>query len=182
MLITHLGLTENIQHLKKSDSFVLDPEGNIMWRVVNDDVIGGLSFSQLQRTTQNKSWIFKGTLSRANNGGFASIRINNRDNNLTNFSGIEIKVRGDGKQYGLSLYEDHYFTGFFYHQSFITRREVWMVVQFNFDHFLPKYFGRPFDYVRKVDRSQIKEIALMIGDKQAGEFQLEIAWIKLIPR
>jgi len=181
MSITNLGQIEKLQSSKNFNVFLLDPAGKIEWRVVNDDVMGGFSRSYLERSAQNNSWIFKGNLSLADNGGFTSIRSMKKDYDFINYKGIEVKVRGDGKKYGLLLNEDHHFTGFYYHHSFITRCDDWMVIQFDFDHFSTKYFGRPFDYKRKVDRSQIKEISLIISDKQEGEFQLEIAWIKLLP-
>jgi hypothetical protein len=141
--------------------------------------MGGLSESTLRRSTQNESWIFRGNLSLENNGGFASIRSPQKEYDFRNFRGIEIKVRGDGKDYGISLSEDYYFTGFYYHYSFSTRPDEWMTIQLNFDQFLPQYFGKPFEYSRKVDLDEIKEISLIIGEKQSGPFQIEFDSIKL---
>jgi len=182
MSMTNLGLSEIRPQQKISDEYLLDPNGKIVWNIVNDDVMGGVSRANFVHNERDKYWTFQGNISLANNGGFASIRIKPDHIDYSQFKGIELKVRGDGKTYGVSLNEDHYFTGFYYHHSFTTRREDWMIVRIDFDLFSPKYFGRPFDYQRKVDRTQIKEISLMISDKQEGEFHLEIAWIKLLPR
>jgi hypothetical protein len=179
MTYANLGIADKNSVVKKEDIYLIDSTETTQWRIVNDDVMGGLSESKLKRSGKNDSWIFKGTLSLQNNGGFASIRSPQKEYDFRNFKGIEIKVRGDGKDYGISLSEDYYFTGFYYHFSFSTRPNDWMILQINFDQFLPQYFGRPFEYSRKIDLDEIKEISLIIGDKQSGPFQFEIDYIKL---
>ncbi len=49
-----------------------------------------------------------------NNGGFASLRSPVKNYNFENFSGIEIKIKGDGKRYSISMKETTYFSGYFY--------------------------------------------------------------------
>ena len=44
------------------------------WRIVNDDVMGGISTSELY-LNDDKNLIFNGNLSLENNGGFASSRM-----------------------------------------------------------------------------------------------------------
>jgi hypothetical protein len=182
MTLLNLGHGEDYSRVKKADTFLLNNSVTTDWRIVNDTVMGGQSTSQLKRSPQDDTWIFVGKLSLENNGGFASIRSPQEEYDFRDYKGIEIKVRGDGKNYGISLSEDYNFTGFYYHYSFSTRPNDWMIHQLNFDQFKPQYFGKHFEYSRKVDLDDIKEIALIIGDKQSGSFQLEIAWIKLIPR
>lgn len=182
MTLLNLGHGDDFSPAKKADTFLFNNSVTTNWRIVNDDVMGGQSISQLKRNPQDETWIFEGNLSLENNGGFASIRSPQKEYDFRDYKGIEIKVRGDGKNYGISLSEDYYFTGFYYHYSFATRPNNWMIYQLNFDQFKPQYFGKPFEYSRTVDLDDIKEISLIIGDKQRGNFQLEIAWIKLIPR
>jgi len=182
MTLVNLGLGEDYVQIKKGDIFLFNNSMTTDWRIVNDNVMGGQSTSQLKRNTEDETWVFEGNLSLENNGGFASIRSPQKGYDFRDFKGIEIKIRGDGKNYGISLSENYYFTGFYYHYSFSTHPNEWMIYQLNFDQFKPQYFGRPFEYSRQVDLDDIKEISLIIGDKQNGPFQLEIAWIKLIPR
>ena len=51
------------------------------WAIVNDDVMGGVSTSNLSLNDQ-KNLIFNGNLSLANNGGFASSRMIMSDEDL----------------------------------------------------------------------------------------------------
>ena len=181
MTISHAGLSQNKALPKKSDTFLFDLNAQNIWRVVNDDVMGGLSKSELIRIDKNKFYTFRGDISLDNNGGFASIRSPQKEYNFRNYKGIEIKFRGDGKIYGITLSEDYRFTGFYYHHSFLTRIDEWSILQIDFNHFLPEYFGKPFEYSRKVDVEDIKEISVVISDKQEGSFKLDIDYIKLIP-
>jgi hypothetical protein len=43
------------------------------WKVVNDDVMGGISTASFELNNEGYAE-FKGTVSTANNGGFASVR------------------------------------------------------------------------------------------------------------
>jgi len=65
------------------------------WRIVNDGVMGGLSSSKV--SVEDDKIIFSGNVSLENNGGFASLRSPVKDYNFENFSGVEIKIKDDGK-------------------------------------------------------------------------------------
>lgn len=82
------------------------------WRIVNDGVMGGLS--SFKAIVKDDKIFFSGNVSLENNGGFASIRSQINDYNFENFSGIEIKLKGYGKRYGISMKETSYFSGYFY--------------------------------------------------------------------
>ena len=56
------------------------------WKVVNDTVMGGRSSSRW--TSNSSAFIFEGNLSLENNGGFASIRCELKNNDLSNEDGI----------------------------------------------------------------------------------------------
>jgi NADH dehydrogenase [ubiquinone] 1 alpha subcomplex assembly factor 1 len=98
------------------------------WRIVNDGVMGGLSSSQA--IVENDKIIFSGKVSLENNGGFASLRSPVKDYNFEQFSGIEIKIKGDGKRYSISMKETTYFTGLFYTSTFETKKDEWITVKF----------------------------------------------------
>jgi NADH dehydrogenase [ubiquinone] 1 alpha subcomplex assembly factor 1 len=71
------------------------------WFVVNDGVMGGVSSSTIK--LENGVLVFEGQVRLENNGGFASVRSNSSEQNLSDFSGIVLKLRGDGKMYALNL-------------------------------------------------------------------------------
>jgi len=148
------------------------------WRIVNDDVMGGISSSKVFVTEVDKI-TFSGNVSLENNGGFASLRSQLKNYNFVNFSGIEIKLKGDGKRYNISMKETTYFNGYFYTNSFETKKEEWIVAQIPFNQFKLYYFGKDTNSSKKIPLDNIKEISLLIGDKQEGEFNAEIDYIML---
>lgn len=147
------------------------------WRIVNDGVMGGLSSSKV--ILNDDVIIFSGNVSLENNGGFASLRSPVRDYNFEEFSGIEIKIKGDGKRYSVSMKETTYFSGYFYTSTFETKNGEWIIVRIPFDQFKLYYFGRETNSSKKILLNNIKEISLLIGDKQEGGFITEVDYIKL---
>lgn len=152
-------------------------KSNDKWRIVNDGVMGGLSSSSV--SVNDDKIIFTGNVSLENNGGFASLRSPVKNYNFENFSGIEIKIKGGGKRYSISMKETSYFTGYFYTTTFETKKDEWMVVQLTFNQFKLYYYGREKNSNDKIPLNNIKEISLLIGDKQEGRFQSSIDYIKL---
>ena len=148
------------------------------WHIVNDGVMGGLSSSKAIVNNDSKI-VFSGNVSLENNGGFASLRSPVKDYNFEKFSGIEIKIKGDGKRYSVSMKETTYFNGYFYTNSFETKKHEWIVIQIPFDQFKLYYFGKGTDSIKKLPLNKIKEISLLIGDKQQGEFKAEIDYMML---
>jgi len=147
------------------------------WRIVNDGVMGGLSSSKA--VIKDDKIIFSGNVSLENNGGFASLRSPVKDYNFEKFSGIEIKIKGDGKRYSISMKEITYFSGYFYTSSFETNKDEWIVAQIPFNQFKLYYLGKDINSSKKIPLDNIKEISLLIGDKQEGEFKAEIDYIML---
>ena len=148
------------------------------WNVVNDDVMGGVSDSQID-VSENNSLLFSGEVSLENNGGFASLRSPVDDYDFSNYKGFYIKVKGDGKTYSLSFRQTKYFTGYNYNQKFETRKDEWQIFELPFDNFNLKYYGRELENIDPIDKKSIKQISILISDKQEGPFRLEIEWIGL---
>jgi len=148
------------------------------WRIVNDGVMGGLSTSKAIVNNDNKI-VFSGNVSLENNGGFASLRSPVKDYNFEKFSGIEIKIKGDGNLYSMSMKETTYFNGYFYTSTFETKKDEWIVVQIPFNEFKLYYYGKETNSSKKIPLNNIKEISLLIGDKQEGGFITEVDYIKL---
>jgi NADH dehydrogenase [ubiquinone] 1 alpha subcomplex assembly factor 1 len=147
------------------------------WRIVNDGVMGGLSSSKA--IVENNKIIFSGKVSLENNGGFASLRSPVKDYNFEQVSGIEIKIKGDGKRYSISMKETTYFTGLFYTSTLETKKDEWITVKISFDKFKSYYFGKEVNSGGKIPLNNIKEISLLIGDKQQGRFKAEIEYLGL---
>jgi hypothetical protein len=147
------------------------------WRIVNDDVMGGISSSKA--IIKDDKITFSGNVSLDNNGGFASLRSPVKNYTFENFSGIEIKIMGDGKRYSISMKETTYFSGYFYTSSFETKKDQWIIVQIPFNQLKLYYFGKETNSTKKIPLNNIKEISLLIGNKQEGDFSAEVDYIKL---
>lgn len=147
------------------------------WRTVNDDVMGGISQSRLH-ATENGTALFTGFVSLENNGGFASARTSVGEVDLTDYDGLAVRVRGDGKSYRVRLRTDDRFDGIAYQASFETGDESWQVVEIPFANFKPTYRGRTARGAPLLNIANISQVGFMIADKQKGTFRLEIAWIR----
>jgi len=147
------------------------------WQIINDDVMGGISNSEIVFSDTGTA-IFKGTVSLENNGGFASTLRTSGSYNLGNYTGLLLRIKGDGKNYQLRLRTDGRFDGVSYSYQFTTGPKSWMTIRVPFSDFVPVFRGRILRDVSAVTPAQIKQIGFLISDKQVGNFQLEIEWIK----
>jgi NADH dehydrogenase [ubiquinone] 1 alpha subcomplex assembly factor 1 len=147
------------------------------WFVINDGVMGGLSQSSMQPTAEGAG-LFSGTLSLENNGGFASVRTPVAPGDLSAWDGLELRVRGDGRTYQLRLRTDDRFDGVAYRAEFPTLNGAWATVRLPFGDFLPTFRGRILTDVPPLDLNGIEQVGLMLADKQAGKFALEVEFVR----
>ena len=148
------------------------------WGVTNDDVMGGISNSKIS-VSEEKLLIFSGEVSLENNGGFASLRSPIDDYDFSDYEGFLLKIKGDGKTYNLSFRSTKYFTGYNYTQKFQTEKDSWQIVSLPFKDFNLKYYGKEISSFKPPDQSNIKQLSILISDKQQGPFRIEIEWIGL---
>lgn len=147
------------------------------WASIDDTVMGGVSTSRIESTGEG-SVTFAGNVSLANNGGFASVRSEARARNLSGFAGISLRIRGDGNRYKVNLKHDASFDGVLYRAAFETARGEWQTVRLRFEDFVPTFRGRVIRDAEPLHRERIVSIGLMISDRQAGPFRLEVARIE----
>jgi hypothetical protein len=153
---------------------------SLQWQSIDDGVMGGLSSSQASFSPACKL-IFSGTVSLENNGGFASIRTAPAAFDLSAHSGMVMRVRGDGKRYLVNLKMDSGFDGVQYRAAFETRTGIWTDVVLPFPAFEPRFRGRLVADAPALDARRIVTFGLMIADRQAGDFTLEIDTISGAP-
>ncbi|NND98543.1 MAG: CIA30 family protein [Pirellulaceae bacterium] len=147
------------------------------WRIVNDGVMGGKSTSQVS-VTEDGHLKFRGTLSLANNGGFASVRLSPQQLNLKPGQTIVLRVKGDGRKYTFNLYTPERRTAYSFQQDFPTKANEWIEVELPLDKFVAHWFGRP----RKADQldpEKVNSIGILLGDKKAGPFELLVDSIRI---
>jgi NADH dehydrogenase [ubiquinone] 1 alpha subcomplex assembly factor 1 len=149
---------------------------DVEWRPSNDGVMGGLSIGNADII--EGGMLFNGDLSLKNNGGFSSIY--SRTNfDLSDFSGIRLKVLGDGRTYQLRLESDAIFSQHrpvtFSHE-FKTTIDQWVEVFLPFSGLNQTWRGRQLSGYT-FNPQDIRRIGVMLADKKPGEFSLKIAFI-----
>lgn len=150
------------------------------WQLVNDDVMGGVSTSTF--SISNGVAVFRGELSLANNGGFASVRSLPATHELAGCEAFVIRVRGDGRRYKFTARTDRSFDSAIYQVVFATRKGEWEEHRLPMKDFVPTFRGRVLPDAPALDPAKIVSLGFLISDKQAGLFKLEVAWIKALPR
>jgi monofunctional biosynthetic peptidoglycan transglycosylase len=143
------------------------------WRTVGDPVMGGRSVGSL--VVDGEAASFRGVLSLAGGGGFASVRASWAPLDLSDANGLEIAVHGDGRIYRLNLRDDPGFDTVLHRVEFVAPPS-WTVLRFPFSEFRPTYRGRPLNGPR-LRTERVCGIGLMIADRVEGPFRMEIARI-----
>jgi uncharacterized protein YbjT (DUF2867 family) len=150
--------------------------------------MGGVSESNIYLT--DEAAVFAGNISTANSGGFASVRTRNFANSLdlSNFEGIQLRVKGDGKRYKFILRTDPKWDSVSYCYSFDTVYNIWQTVRIPFSEFIPVFRAKTRYDKESLDPSKICSIQLMLSkfeyDRQlnpkfsTGGFQMQIASIQ----
>jgi monofunctional biosynthetic peptidoglycan transglycosylase len=170
-------IPEDTKLLPETEIFAFD-EGEPGWYTVDDNVMGGVSSSTVE-ITDTGILSFSGNMSLENNGGFSSVRSEWYPINLANADGMLLRVLGDGKIYRLRIYSEATGNEIAYNAIFETTPENWKLVYIPFANMVPTYFGSIVD-VGRLDTRSIGSFGLMLSDKQPGEFDLQVDWIRAI--
>ena len=152
------------------------PETSALFHPIGDSVMGGVSTGDLE--PGEGCAVFKGEVSFKNRGGFASVRSETGSWDLSAFQGIEIKIRGDGRTYKFSLTTDPRYDSVVYRARFSPAAETWLDMRLPFADFVPTFRGERVPEAPAPDPSCINTFGLLISDRQEGNFQLMINYIK----
>ena len=146
------------------------------WRATNDTVMGGVSVGKAELTKEGMD--FSGHLSLENNGGFSSVHMG-VDLDLSDYSGIRLKVLGDGRIYQLCFESDAIHRQRWpvsFRGDFETVDGEWTEVFISFSELSQTWRGRRLAG-HSLSKDDIRRIAFMLSDGQAGDFALKVAWI-----
>ena len=170
LALMFIALTSNA-----SDTIpLLDTNGKtskIKWNIVNDTVMGGRSSSRWSKNSSALS--FEGFLSLENNGGFASVRHDLDNINLSNTDGIFIKVKGDGRKYQFRI-RSQASRWANYSQEFKTKKDTVQSFFLPYKDFKPSWRGRSVRNVPTLTGKDVRGIGFLLGDKVQGKFKLDI--------
>jgi len=167
------GLGSDISEARMLYDFKTD---QTPWITVNDNVMGGVSVGG-SRFTEDDLLEFAGNLSLENNGGFSSIRSPQRKEGFGGFTGLALRIRGDGRQYYVNLHTTSRMTAGAWRATLPSVRGQWKEARIPFSSFAWTLFGRRVP-AAALNPAAIRSIGFTIADKKAGPFKLEVDWIK----
>ena len=152
------------------------------WQIINDGVMGGRSHSQLSEVVgegQPHKLRFSGKVSLENNGGFASVSrtLNQEEQHLVQQGSpnrINLSALGDGKHYQLRLkvLKQGQLVG--YKANFATQTAKEQRWSFAPEDFIETFRGSDYPDRPHPDFTQLVAVGLLIGEGQAGEFELQL--------
>lgn len=134
-----------------------------IWGAVDDVVMGGVSQSDIRLMDGTASFV--GNVSTRNSGGFASVRTRNFEPpfNLTDYEGVELRVRGDGKRYKFIIRTESKWDGTAYSYSLDTTSNSWISVRIPFAELIPVFRAKSLKDAPPIDTSSICSLQLMLS-------------------
>ena len=145
------------------------------WIIVNDDVMGGVSKSNVY-INDDSHCVFTGFVSTANNGGFCSLRYYLKRKKVNNNEDLKLRVKGDGKPYQLRIKSNRndYFSYVF---SFETSGD-WQTISVPLKEMFPSFRGRRLN-LQNFSNKYFEEIGILVGNKRNEKFSIIIDKIYL---
>lgn len=161
---------------RRLTDFTADDTGR--WFVVNDGVMGGRS---------DGGGFIDGSVLRfegevvTDGGGFTSARLQLEGDELVDTTRIEMRMRPDGRTYGLTLEDAAQFRGrFVSHRADLEAGPIdadgWATAVVEYEELVPSVFGVLVD-APAFDPGTAREFGIIIADGIDGEFVLDIDWI-----
>jgi len=163
--------------LSSPDSLMLfdfDDPGAARWNIENDGVMGGRS--QGTARVADGTLVFTGDVV-TEGGGFSSVRAS-QQMDLSDYDGIELRVRGGGRTFELDVDDGTRSRG-----REVNRRgpfptsSSWETVRVPFASLKQSAHGEPVR-VDPIDLSAMASIGIYIIDGNDGPFRLEVDWIR----
>ncbi|XP_049383307.1 protein HIGH CHLOROPHYLL FLUORESCENCE PHENOTYPE 173, chloroplastic isoform X1 [Solanum stenotomum] len=202
-MVEYIGMKNLINAVKenvglRTGKLLFGYEGNsfkeLPWGALDDVVMGGVSQSTFQidltgGENGGPTGLFKGIVTTANNGGFASIRTKNfsEPEDLSAYDGLELRLKGDGRRYKLIVRTSSDWDTVGYTSIFDTV-EGWQSVRLPFSSLRPIFRARTVLDASAFDPSQITSLQLMFSKFESdgklnptfkeGPFELPISCIQ----
>ena len=173
--------TANSQETEIMDTLILSEftgdSPDLGWYIQNDNVMGGQSQGRFQ--VASDELIFSGN-TNTDGGGFSSIRTHPLQLDLSDRSGIRVKVKGDGRRYTWHLQTDARWRGrsVNYWADFNTSLDEVVSVDIPFTSFVPQFRGFKLDGP-ELNTRQITQLGLYIYDKNDGPFELVLLSVEV---
>ncbi len=147
------------------------------WLVINDGVMGGLSDSKA--VLLNNSILFDGNVSLENNGGFASLRSERSNIDLSKARSVTVRYRSENQKAGLRLIKSDMFYLPYLKVYLPETNWEWKTVNFSMTDFeeyrLERNTGKT---LNDDDFEDIIRVGLIVSNKIEGPFKIEVDYIK----
>lgn len=145
------------------------------WRTTNDNVMGGISQGSLSFDGQSSA--FFGDLSLVNNGGFSSIARSIEPLPMK-MDKVELVFAGDGRTYQLRLATSIDGYRVTYKHEFSSIKGQRQKKLFELSNFQAVFRGKLLTSAPVLSAQDINQVGLLIADKQAGPFRLNLTKIE----
>ncbi|MGM0631869.1 MAG: CIA30 family protein [Pseudomonadota bacterium] len=146
------------------------------WVATDDPVMGGESFSAM-RPAPGGTARFAGTVSLANNGGFASVHRALEPGVLSGYHAVALRICGDGRRYSLRLRQADSFDGVSYRYDFDTTEGRWVTMVLPLAGFRAVFRGRQLTTADPLVPARVNRVSLLIA-RQPGPFNLQLRWLR----
>ena len=156
--------------------FDFDNSSNLsQWYIVDDVVMGGRSNGNFD-LDKNGNGVFYGDVSLENYGGFSSVQYRFETKDITNYSHIKIKLKGDAKSYQFRTKTKQGDP-----QSYIYKFQTtgdWETIEIPLAEMYPSFRGRKLD-MPNYPVEQLSQLSFLISNKKVESFRLEIDKIEI---
>ena len=150
----------------------------LVWHPVGDAVMGGRSDGELIQPETGYA-DFRGTVRLDNGGGFASVKADLPEPmDVSNYTGIELLVRGDGRTYKIGLRNSVDRRSIVYQQAFTPDHGQWSRVRLKFRDFIATWRGKTLQDAPPLSLHELASLSLFVSGRQAGAFHLRMRnWV-----
>lgn len=147
------------------------------WLLLSDRIMGGRTISTIAYT--DNSVVLSGNISLENYGGFAAVRTNFNQVDLSGYKGVKIRFRSTAQKFAFTLEDSRNWTQPNYKGKFTSKKDgVWQEATLFFKDFYEYQIGEPTG--RKMPLESLKNIVrlgFMTIDKKEGPFEIEVDYI-----
>ena len=158
-----------------------DHQSALVWHPIGDAVMGGRSDGALIQSEKGYA-DFCGTVRLDNGGGFASVKANLPEPmDLSDWTGIELLVLGDGRSYKIGLRNSVDRRSIVYQQAFTPDPGQWSLVRLHFSDFIPTWRGKTLPDAPRLSLRDLASLSIFVSGRQAGPFHLRMQNWTLTP-
>jgi monofunctional biosynthetic peptidoglycan transglycosylase len=150
------------------------------WAILSDNVMGGITKSNLEYT--NDAVILSGNISLANYGGFSSIKTKFKNFDLSNYKGIKIRYKSSNQKFVFTLEDSKYWMEPYYKNAFSTNKnDSWEEAMIYFKDFKEMVIGQATGNMMPLENlKNMVRLGIMTAEKKEGPFTLEVDYIEFI--